>query len=127
MRARRLQEEHDPRNAGAAQLAAGWARYSGFAGVLIAFLLLAAFYLTVAGAAHRADLARQQARLELDRQAACSAFSHAADRSLCTVTHRDPAHAFGNAPQPANDLLSSATYRERHTGSRHSQRTAALY
>jgi hypothetical protein len=129
MRARRLEEGHDPHDHGGAQLAASWARYSGFAGVLIAFLLLAAFYLTVAGAAHRADLARQQARLELDRQAACSAFARAADRSLCAVTlaHRDAVHAFGGAPQPANDLLSSATYRERHVGSQRPQRTAALY
>lgn len=105
------------------------ARYSGFAGVLIAFVLLAAFYLTVAGALQRGELARQQARLELDRQAACSTFSRAADRSLCAVTlahGRSPA-ALESTPQPSNDLL-SATYRERHVAPRNpQQRTAGLF
>ena len=127
MRGNRQEEASDRRSPALPDVSA-MTRYSGVAGVLIAFVLLAAFYLTVAGSVQRGELARQQARLELDRQAACSTFSRAADRSLCAVTlahGRSPA-ALESAPQPSNDLL-PATYRERHVGPRQPQRTAGLY
>jgi hypothetical protein len=128
MRAERQEEARDPRNGAAVRAPSAWARYSGFAAVLIAFVLIVAFYLTVAAASQRAELARRQARLELDRQAACNAFARATDRSLCAVAfaHRRSPAAVESAPQPANDVL-SATYRERHVGPRHPPRTAGLY
>ena len=104
-------------------------RYGGLIGVMLAFLLLLAFYLTVAGAAHRADLARQHARLEVDRQAACSAFTHAVERSRCAdrlAHHAAGAGAAVASEQPVNDLLSTA-WRERHAVARRPHRTAGIY
>ena len=77
-------------------LAPGWfddwqrmpalARALGLGGVLLAFGLLIGFYIVVAGAVHRAEIGRQHARVDLDRQAACSAFTQAEARDLCAVT-----------------------------------------
>jgi hypothetical protein len=75
------------------------ARGLGVGGLLLAFGLLIGFYIVVAGAVHRAELTRQHARLDLDRQAACSAFTQAQARELCALTAaapvatRDVAHA----------------------------------
>lgn len=119
-RAARVDAERSPR-----------VRYGGVIGVMFAFLLLLAFYLTVAGAAHRANLARQQARLEIDRQAACSAFSQAAERLRCAVTLAHHGIGSGSAAvvisaQPPNDLL-SATWREHPVVARRPHRTAGLF
>ena len=62
------------------------ARSLGVAGVVLAFALLIGFYIVVAGAVHRAELGRQHARLEIERAAACSAFTQAEARELCAVT-----------------------------------------
>ena len=58
----------------------------GIGGLLLAFGLLIGFYIVVAGAVHRAEIGRQHARLELDRQAACGAFTQQQARELCAVT-----------------------------------------
>ena len=62
------------------------ARALGVGGLVLAFGLLIGFYIVVAGAVHRAELRVQQAQLEIDRQAACSAFTQAEARDLCGVT-----------------------------------------
>jgi hypothetical protein len=62
------------------------ARALGLGGLLLAFGLLIGFYIVVAGAVHRAEAGRQQARLDVDRHAACSAFTQAEARDLCAVT-----------------------------------------
>jgi hypothetical protein len=62
------------------------ARALGLAGVALAFALLVGFYIVVAGAVHRAELGRAHARLEIDRQAACGAFTQTEARELCAVT-----------------------------------------
>jgi hypothetical protein len=61
-------------------------RALGLGGLALAFGLLIGFYIVVAGAVHRAEAGRQQARLDIDQQAACSAFSQAEARDLCAVT-----------------------------------------
>jgi len=62
------------------------ARALGLSGLLLAFGLLIGFYIVVAGAVHRADAGRRQARLDVDRHAACSAFTQAEAGDLCAVT-----------------------------------------
>ena len=131
MRFRRQHGALDDRTARDAAPASPAVRYGGVVGVTLAFLLLLAFYLTVATAAQRADLARKHARLEVDRQAACSAFTHPAERSRCAITLAHHGSGSGSADvvasqQPGNDLLSTA-WRERHGVARRSHRTAGLY
>ena len=105
-------------------------RYGGALALMLALLLLLAFYLTVATAARRAELARQHARLEIDRQAACSAFSRPAERSRCAVGLAQHGSGDGSAvvgsEQPPNALLSTA-WREHHVVARRPHRTAGLY
>ena len=88
----------------------GWARMPalvralGLGGLVLAFGLLIGFYIVVAGAVHRAEVGRQQARLDVDRQAACTAFTQAEARDLCAVTvaTRAPASNVAHAVfQPA--------------------------
>lgn len=62
-----------------------WARCLGIAGAILAFGLLCGFYAVVLGGVHRAQAGREQARLALEHQAVCSAFSTAASRDLCAV------------------------------------------
>jgi len=87
-----------------ARLVAAWeqmppiTRGFGIGGLLVAFGLLIGFYIVVAGAVHRAELGRQEARVALDRQAACAAFTQAQSRELCALTvavpeQHDVAHA----------------------------------
>jgi len=106
-------------------------RYGGVIALLAALVLLAAFYLTVATAAQRAELAHKHARLEIDRRAACSAFTQPTDRSRCAVGPAHPGSGDGSvavvgSEQPPNDLLSTA-WRERHVVGRRPHRTAGLY
>ena len=61
-------------------------RALGLGGLILAFGLLIGFYIVVAGAVQRAELGRQQARLDVGRQAACTAFTQAVARDLCAVT-----------------------------------------
>ena len=56
------------------------------AAAFLAIALLWSFYSVVAGAVHRGERGREQARLEADRAVACSAFSSSASRDLCLVT-----------------------------------------
>ena len=80
------------------------ARALGLAGLILAFGLLMGFYIVVAGAVHRAEMSHQQARLDIDRQAVCAAFTQAEARDLCAVTvaSRAPANNLAHAVyQPA--------------------------
>ena len=80
------------------------ARALGLGGLILAFGLLMGFYIVVAGAVHRAEVGRQQARLDIDRQAACTAFTQVEARDLCAVTvaTRAPANNLAHAVyQPA--------------------------
>lgn len=106
-------------------------RYGGVIALVAALLLLGAFYLTVSTAARQAELARKHARLEIDRQAACSAFAQPAARSRCAVGLAPHGSAAGSvavvgSEPPANDLLSTA-WRERRVVARRPHRTAGLY
>ena len=113
-------------------------RYGSVAGLMLAFLLLLAFYFTVAAAVHHAELRRQNARLEIDRRAACSMLAQEAERERCTVRlaqhGSEPARAavVGSeqpsnvSEQPSNELLSTS-WRECHVVTRRPHRTAGLY
>jgi hypothetical protein len=94
------------------------ARGFGIGGLLLAFGLLIGFYVVVAGAVHRAEIGRQHARLELDRQAACAAFSAQETRELCAVT-MPRALASGD--------VSHAIYAPPNWVAPHPQVTARLY
>ena len=100
--------DHPVRSPRRGPLAAAWeelpplVRGLGIGGLLLAFGLLIGFYIVVAGAVHRAELGRQQARLALDRQAACAAFTQAQTRELCAVTVAVPPNDVAHAVyQPA--------------------------
>jgi len=77
------------------------------AAAFLAIALLWSFYSVVAGAVHRGERGREQARLEADRTVACSAFTSAASRDLCAVTLSDRAaqgaivHAYYERPAGA--------------------------
>lgn len=74
------------------------------AAAILAIALLWSFYSVVAAAVHRGEHGREQARLALDREAACSAFASPASRDLCLVTISNHAaqgavvHAFYELP-----------------------------
>jgi hypothetical protein len=72
---------------------------------MLAIALLGSFYAVVAGAVHRGQAGRDLARVALERQAICSAFSATPSRDLCLLTisaraARDGAviHAFYERP-----------------------------
>lgn len=77
------------------------------AAAVLAIALLWSFYSVVAGAVHRAERGREQARLVAERQVACSAFTSSASRDLCLVTISNHAaqgaivHAFYERPAGA--------------------------
>jgi hypothetical protein len=62
------------------------ARRLALAASLIAIALLGAFYSVVSHAVGRADAGRQQARVAMERQVMCSAFSSDSSRDLCLLT-----------------------------------------
>jgi len=105
-----------------APLVAAWeelpplARGFGVGGLLLAFGLLIGFYIVVAGAVHRAEQGRQQARLALDRQVACAAFTQAQSRELCALT----------VPVPDQRNVAHAVYEPAWRSAR-GQMTARLY
>jgi hypothetical protein len=94
------------------------ARGFGIGGLLLAFGLLIGFYIVVAGAVHRAERGREEARLALDRQAACTAFSPVEARELCALTmpraalDRQLAHALTDGPawRPARPQVTARLY-----------------
>lgn len=94
-----------------------WARSVGVAGALLALGLLVGFYVVVAGAVHRAEAAREQARLDIERRAVCTAFTSAASRDLCAVTVA--------THLPSNALVPVA-YEQRASPARKTQLTARL-
>jgi hypothetical protein len=94
------------------------ARTLGLGGLLLAFGLLIGFYVVVAGAVHRAEVGRQQVRLDVDRQAACSAFTQAESRDLCAVTFA--------VRVPPNDLAKAVYKPSAWASSRH-QVASRLY
>jgi type II secretory pathway component PulM len=104
------------------RLVAAWerlppvARGLGVGGLLLAFGLLIGFYIVVAGAVHRAERGRQEARAALDRQAACAAFTQSQSRELCAVT----------VASPAQDAVTHALY-EPSARARRGQVTARVY
>lgn len=100
-----------------------WSRVVGMAGACLAFVLLWGFYSIVQGAVHRAEAGREQARVAVERQAVCSAFSAASSRELCAVTIA--AHAATNAG-PANSVL-RASYKQPLWTARKPELTAAVY
>ena len=92
------------------------ARGFGVGGLLLAFGLLIGFYMVVAGAVHRAESGRQQARVALDRQTACAAFTQAQSRELCALTvavpsQQDIAHALYQPTwRPARAQMTARVY-----------------
>ena len=94
------------------------ARGFGALGLLLAFGLLIGFYVVVAGAVHRAERGREDARLALDREAACAAFSQVQARELCALTlpraalHPQLAHAGVGDPawRPARPQMTARLY-----------------
>ncbi|HUP08035.1 MAG TPA: hypothetical protein VMU47_12825 [Caldimonas sp.] len=105
-----------------AHLLAAWERMPamtrgfGVSGLLLAFGLLVGFYIVVAGAVHRAELGRERARLALDHQAACAAFTEAQMRDLCALTvpaphQRNVARAvYEPAWRPARAQMTAGAY-----------------
>jgi len=105
-----------------AHLVAAWDRMPpmtrgfGLGGLLLAFGMLVGFYIIVAGAVHRAELGRERARLALDREAACAAFTEAQTRDLCALT----------VPVPDQRKVARAVY-EPAWRPPHAQMTARVY
>jgi hypothetical protein len=79
------------------------ANYLTLGGALLALALLIGFYWVVSSLVQRAESGRQQARLAVERQVVCSAFSSTASRELCasTVATHVPANAMLRASYEA--------------------------
>lgn len=92
-------------------------RYLAMTGALLAIVLLGGFYAVVSAAAHRAESAREQSKVALDRQVVCSAFSASSSRELCLLTMAT------HVPQNA---VVSASYERPRAPLRRPQLTAGL-
>jgi hypothetical protein len=93
-------------------------RWLALAGALLATGLLIGFYWVVASLVQRAEQGREQARLSVARQVACSAFSSASSRELCAST--TAAHV------PPNAVL-QASYEQPRTSLRKRAPTVGLH
>ena len=86
-------------------------RWLAVAGALLVVGLLIGFYWVVSSLVQRAEHGRERARLSVDRQVACSAFSSASSRELCISTIA--AHVPANAVLQASYEQPRASLRKR--------------
>ena len=96
-------------------------------GALLVVGLLIGFYWVVSSLVQRAEHGREQARLSVDRQVACSAFSSASSRELCVSTLAAHVPPNAAAPHVPSNAVLQASYEQPRASLRKRAATVGLH